>query len=122
MAHHLKVSEFLHTLPGEQRADYEELLRDPRATQDGQFDWLRAHGYDGGRTSVWRHRKRLEREPEARLEGMLKGMTDEKLRAYLTGGIARMRRSELMALVAFLQLWAKLRGRESSDSGGVRRQ
>jgi len=53
---------------------------------------------------------------------MIKRMMAEKMRTFLRDEIDSMNRSELVALVAYWQLWAKLRGRESSDSGGVRRQ
>jgi hypothetical protein len=54
MAQHFKISD---TLSSEHRQEFEALARDPKTTIDGLLEWLSAHGYQIGRSSVGRWKK-----------------------------------------------------------------
>ena len=58
LVRHFKVD---HALAGDDRAQYEALLLDPRQTTDSLLKWLRDKGYAGmSRAAVARHRRQFE--------------------------------------------------------------
>jgi hypothetical protein len=60
MARHFKVAEFLDSLAPESRGEYEGLVRRAGTTIEDLHGWLLDHGYQGGRTSVFTHRRSFE--------------------------------------------------------------